>query len=119
MSTEPWASSTAGDVKFSDAISWIVVFWRSTSRRMMSATAGVGGFQRVEAVGHGRSPGLVRFGRAGTLAAYRVAPASDSDRAPRTCLAPPGSQRGPAPTAEGLRVSSGPAVPPSSGRTRR
>jgi hypothetical protein len=26
VSTDPCASSTAGDVKFSDAISWIVVF---------------------------------------------------------------------------------------------
>ena len=42
MSTEPCASSTAGDVKFSDAISWIVVFWRSPSRRMMSAISRVG-----------------------------------------------------------------------------
>ena len=40
MSTEPCAASTAGDVKFSDAMSWIVVFWRSSSRRMMSAIAG-------------------------------------------------------------------------------
>ncbi len=40
MSTEPCAAITAGDVKFSDAISWIVVFWRSVSRTMMSAIAG-------------------------------------------------------------------------------
>ena len=40
MSTEPCASSTAGDVKFSDAISWIVVFWRSSSRSMMAAISG-------------------------------------------------------------------------------
>ena len=40
MSTEPCAAMTAGDVKFSDAISWIVVFCRSISRRMMSAIAG-------------------------------------------------------------------------------
>src|ERR1700736_2057700 len=31
---------TAGEVKFSDAISWIVVFWRSSSRRTMSASTG-------------------------------------------------------------------------------
>ena len=36
------ASSTAGDVKFSDAISWIVVFWRSSSRSMMSAISRIG-----------------------------------------------------------------------------
>ena len=47
MSTEPCASSTARDVKFSDAISWIVVFWRSTSRRMMSAISGIGLLQRA------------------------------------------------------------------------
>ena len=40
MRTEPCAASTAGEVKFSDAISWIVVFWRSSSRRMMSAISG-------------------------------------------------------------------------------
>src|SRR5690242_12984342 len=31
---------TAGEVKFSDAISWIVVFCRSTSRRTISASSG-------------------------------------------------------------------------------
>ena len=36
VSTEPWAAITAGEVKFSEAISWRVVFWRSSSRSMMS-----------------------------------------------------------------------------------
>ncbi len=39
MSTEPVASMTAGDVKFSDAISWRPVFWRSTSRSIMSKSS--------------------------------------------------------------------------------
>jgi hypothetical protein len=32
VSTEPVARSTAGEAKFSLAMSWRVVFWRSTSR---------------------------------------------------------------------------------------
>ena len=45
MSTEPCAAITAGEVKFSEAISWIVVFWRSTSRAMTSAISGSDGGQ--------------------------------------------------------------------------
>ena len=60
MSTEPCASSTAGDVKFSDAISWIVVFWRSSSRSMMSAISG--SVRLRSGVRHRRSPRISIFG---------------------------------------------------------
>ena len=40
VSTEPWASRTAGDAKFSDAMSWTVVFCRSSSRAMTPAISG-------------------------------------------------------------------------------
>jgi hypothetical protein len=40
VSTEPVAASTAGEVKFSDAMSWIVETWRSNSSPMSRATSG-------------------------------------------------------------------------------
>ena len=40
MRTEPCASITARDVKFSEAINWIVVFWRSVSRSRIEAISG-------------------------------------------------------------------------------
>ena len=40
-------------MKFSDAMSWIVVFWRSTSRRTTSATLGIGAARAASRrVGH-------------------------------------------------------------------
>jgi hypothetical protein len=46
VSTEPVAASTAVDVKFSEAISWSVVDWRSISAARSERTSG-------SAVSHG------------------------------------------------------------------
>ena len=40
VSTEAEAASTAGDVKFSDAMSWRFVRWRSSSRPSMACSSG-------------------------------------------------------------------------------
>ena len=73
MRTEPLASMTAGEVKFSEAISWSVVFWRSTSRSMQGEELGV---TVGRASPWGCLSGSVWCGRFGGVGSARCRPGS-------------------------------------------
>jgi hypothetical protein len=51
VSTEPVAAITAGEVKFSLAINWMPVVWRSTSRSMRVITSVSGSVSEGKGIG--------------------------------------------------------------------